>query len=130
MFCYLLHAQGSKMFKITSKYLSIFNNILPASWATHITNDFVHVLLVRIIVPCSNVQCSSQKIRLYNSWKPFYIGQSIFCYLLHARGSKMFKITLKYLSIFNNILPASWATRITNDFVHVLLVRIIVQCSK
>ena len=33
--------ENSKVFNITSKYFSIFNNKPPASWGAHITRDFV-----------------------------------------------------------------------------------------
>ena len=46
--------ENSKMFNITSRYFSIFNNKPPTSWEI-----FLHVTCVRITVPCSN----------YQSWK-------------------------------------------------------------
>ena len=33
--------ENSKMFNITSKYFSFFNNKPPASWVAHITRDFL-----------------------------------------------------------------------------------------
>ena len=33
--------ENSKMFNITSKYFSFFNNKPPASWVVHITRDFL-----------------------------------------------------------------------------------------
>ena len=39
----------------TLKYFSISNNKPPASWVADITKDFLHVIPVRIIVPCSNI---------------------------------------------------------------------------
>ena len=33
--------ENSKIFNVTSKYFSLFNNKLPASWARHITKDFL-----------------------------------------------------------------------------------------
>ena len=33
--------KNSKMFSITSKYFSFFNNTPPACWVTHITRDFL-----------------------------------------------------------------------------------------
>ena len=35
------HVENSKIFKITSKCLSIFNEKVPASWVAHITKDFL-----------------------------------------------------------------------------------------
>ena len=33
--------ENSKIFNITSKYFSFFNNKPPANWVTHITRDFL-----------------------------------------------------------------------------------------
>ena len=33
--------ENSKMFHITSKYFSVFNNKPPASWVAHIRGDFL-----------------------------------------------------------------------------------------
>ena len=58
----------------------------------------------------------SQEIWLGNSKKLICIDQSRF-YIFHTReNSKMFNITSKYFSFFNNKLPASWVAHITRDF--------------
>ena len=60
----------SKMFNITSKYFSVFNNKSPASWVAHITMDFL-----------TCYSCSHYSFRLrFNSfmkevpvaWKPVH----------------------------------------------------------
>ena len=46
--------ENSKMFNITSKYFSSFNNTIPTSWVAHITTDFLTLYscsYYRIIVP-------------------------------------------------------------------------------
>ena len=45
LFCkdqsFSLTRENSKIFNITSKYFSFFNNKPPASWVAHITSDFL-----------------------------------------------------------------------------------------
>ena len=58
----------------------------------------------------------NRKIRLGKSKKLISIDQSRF-HICHTReNSKMFNITSKYFSFFNNKPPASWVAQITRDF--------------
>ena len=58
----------------------------------------------------------SWEIWLGNSKKLICIDQSRF-YIFHTReNSKMFNITSKYFSFFNNKPPVSWVAHITTDF--------------
>ena len=47
--------ENSKMFNVTSKYFSFFDNTLPASLVTHITRDFLtYYSCLKISRKCQN----------------------------------------------------------------------------
>ena len=49
------HRENSKMFNITSKYFSFFDNTLPASLVAHITRDFLtYYSCLKISRKCQN----------------------------------------------------------------------------
>ena len=60
--------------------------------------------------------CLGQETWLDISWNLIYISQSRFYNFFHVAKFKIFNITSKYFSIFNNRPPASWVAHITKDF--------------
>ena len=57
----------------------------------------------------------SREIWLGNSKKLICIDQSRFYIFSHPENPKLFNITLKYFSFFNNKPPVGWVAHITRD---------------
>ena len=60
--------------------------------------------------------CLGQGTWLDDSWKLIYINHQDSTISFRRENSKMFNITAKYFSIFNNKPPASWVAHIIRDF--------------
>ena len=86
---YILTPGNSKMFIITSKYFSFFNNNPPASWVVYITKNFLTVYsCLCSMMPYHLSQVYSEPIQKpkkehfankFSSWKQFFFTK---CFIL------------------------------------------------